>query len=72
MNNSDDVNDILHSSVGECQAKLFLISDYLERFKIKDMRIMSPIRDIERCVEMMAHVLHDSHPHYKGEGANFG
>jgi hypothetical protein len=51
---------VLSSSVCECQIKLSLISDYIERFKIQDVRILAPIHDIERCVDMMAHALHEN------------
>ena len=57
--NSDDVNMIIDSSVCECQIKLELLNDYLERFRIRDARITAPIKDIERCVDVMVHVLHD-------------
>ncbi len=49
---------VIHSSINECHVKLSLISDYLERFKIQDARIVAPIHDIERCVDLMQHVLH--------------
>lgn len=63
MINSDIAESVFNSSINECQAKLYLISDYFERFKIQDVRILAPIHDIERCVEMMAHALHEN-----GEG----
>ena len=58
MNNPDDA-EAFERTVSECQAKMELIDDYLERFKIKDMRIVAPIRDIERYVMVMAHLLHE-------------
>ena len=58
MIDPDMAENVLSSSVCECQIKLSLISDYLERFKIQDVRILAPIHDIERCVDMMAHALH--------------
>ena len=57
MFDNDMTETVLNSSVNECQAKLCLISDYLERFKIQDVRILAPIHDIERCVDMMGHAL---------------
>ena len=63
MIDSEATENVLHSSVNECHAKLSLISDYLERFKIQDVRILAPIHDIERCVDMMEHALH-----HDGEG----
>ena len=59
--NPEDVEKALESSVGECQTKLELVNDYLQRFKIKDSRILAPIYDIERCIHMMMHLLHDNH-----------
>ena len=53
-----DVDEILHGAVAECNAKLELITDYLERFKISDNRLVAPIHDIERCVDMMTHLMH--------------
>ena len=53
-----DVDEILHSAVSECNAKLEIITDYLARFKISDNRLVAPIHDIERCVDMMHHVMH--------------
>ena len=54
----DDMKEkAFHSLVCESHAKLSLITDYLERFKIEDVRIVAPIRDIERCVDMMGHAL---------------
>ena len=58
----DMAEKVLTSSIGECQTKLCLISDYLERFNIQDIRIVAPINDIERCVDMMAHALHKDEP----------
>ena len=57
MIDSEMTENVLHSSVNECHAKLCLILDYFERFKIKDVRILAPIHDIERCIDMMSHVL---------------
>lgn len=53
-----DIEEILHSAVDECHAKLEIVNDYLERFKISDNRLVAPIHDIERCVDMMYHVMH--------------
>ncbi len=62
MIDPDIAEKVLSSSVNECQAKLCLVADYLERFKIHDARIVAPINDIERCVDMMAHALHKDEP----------
>ena len=59
MIDSDIVEKVLNNSVNECQTKLCLISDYFDRFKIRDVRILAPIHDIERCVDMMSHALHE-------------
>jgi len=53
-----DIDEILHSAVSECHVKLEIITDYLERFKISDNRLVAPIHDIERCVDMMHHLMH--------------
>ncbi len=54
-----DIDEILHGAVAECNAKMELITDYLERFKIKDNRLVAPIHDIERCIEVMHHVMNE-------------
>ena len=59
-----DLDDILHSTVAECHAKMELITDYLERFKIVDNRLVAPIHDIERCIDVMHHMMHE---HGKGD-----
>ena len=48
---------LLHDSITECQIKLSLIDDYLERFQIEDARLLAPIKDIERCINMMHHTM---------------
>jgi len=58
MMNSDQLGKMLEGNVSECEAKLSLVNDYLERFKIQDLRIVAPIRDIERCVHIMIHLLY--------------
>lgn len=40
--NPEDFEKALESNVGECQTKLELVHDYLERFQIKDSRILAP------------------------------
>ena len=55
--NPEDLEKALESSVGECQTKLELVNDYLERFQIKDSRLLAPILDIERCVCAMVYLL---------------
>ena len=60
MLDSNAAENVLNSSVNECQVKLSLISDYFDRFKIQDVRILAPIHDIERCVDMMSHALHEN------------
>ena len=49
--------EMLHNSITECQVKLSLIDDYLERFQIEDVRLLAPIRDIQRCVSVMHHTM---------------
>lgn len=57
--NPEDIDQAIESSVGECHAKLQLVHDYLDRFQIKDNRILAPIMDIERCIHILLHLLHD-------------
>ena len=45
----DVIQEQLNNSINECQIKLSLIDDYLERFQIEDARLVAPIKDIERC-----------------------
>ena len=82
MMNSDELGKMLEGTVSECQAKMTLVNDYLDRFKIQDMRIVAPIRDIERCIDVMLHMLyghgldHDHHgsedDHHGSEHDNYG
>jgi len=70
MMNSDKLGELLEGTVSECDAKLSLVNDYLDRFKIQDMRIVAPIRDIERCIHVMLHMLNghgSEHDHYGSE-----
>ena len=53
----DVIQEQLNNSINECQVKLSLIDDYLERFQIEDARLVAPIKDIERCVAMMHHTM---------------
>ena len=55
---AEDIEQVIHGNVAECQAKLELVNDYLERFQIRDNRILAPIYDIERCIYTMVHFLH--------------
>ena len=55
--NSDELKNVLLSNIGECQTKLELINDYLERFQIRDSRITAPVFDIDRCISMMVHII---------------
>ena len=59
----EDLDKVLQSTVAECCIKLELITDYIERFKISDNRLVAPIHDIERCVDVMTHIME-----HKGEG----
>ena len=54
-----DLDDILHSTISECHVKMELITDYLKRFEIEDNRLVAPIHDIERCIDVMHHVMHE-------------
>ena len=56
---TSDENKIIESAVGECQVKLGLITDYLERFHITDPRITAPLFDVERCIGVIMHVIYD-------------
>ena len=57
--NEEEFHVILHSNICECETKLELIRDYLQRFQILDSRLVAPIFDVHRCVEIMMHVIHD-------------
>jgi len=57
--NNDEFHRILEMNVAECQTKLELINDYLERFRITDTRLRAPIFDVERCVGIITHLMHD-------------
>jgi len=52
-----DLQKILASTVAECFAKMEIITDYIERFKISDNRLVAPIHDIERCISVMNHIM---------------
>jgi len=59
--NSEHAHDmdqeLLHDSINECRVKLSLIDDYLERFQIEDVRLLAPIKDVQRCIAMMHHTM---------------
>ena len=55
MMGSEEVDEVVRSAVDERNAKLDIINNYLDRFKISDNRLVAPIHDIERCVETMHH-----------------
>ncbi len=57
--NDNEFHKFLEMNVAECQTKLELINDYLERFKITDARLRAPIFDVERCVGIITHLMHD-------------
>ncbi len=57
--NDNEFHKFLEMNVAECQTKLELINDYLERFKITDARLRAPVFDIERCVRIITHLMHD-------------
>ena len=38
--------EMLHSALNEGSIKMTLVHDYIERFDIKDMRLISPLVDI--------------------------
>jgi len=59
MMNSEELGKMLEGTISECEAKMSLVNDYLDRFKIQDMRIVAPVRDIERCIHVMLHMLYD-------------
>ena len=54
---------ILARQIDECEAKMELVQDYIERFKIKDIRIVAPILDIERCITFMAIIIDHEQGH---------
>jgi hypothetical protein len=59
--NSEHANDVdqelIHDSINECRVKLSLIDDYLERFQIEDVRLLAPIKDVQRCVAIQWDVM---------------
>ena len=56
MTNEEELKTIM-SAVMEATAKMALVHDYIERFKISDVRIIAPIQDIDRCVRVLDHIL---------------
>jgi len=54
---------ILERQIHECEAKIELVHDYIERFKIKDIRIVAPILDIDRCIHFMAIIVDHENGH---------
>ena len=68
---NSELKKVLQSTVCECESKISLINDYLERFKISDVRITAPIWDVERCVGVMKHILGD-HEHNSDESERAG
>ena len=67
MNNDKELKAIM-SVVAEATAKMTLIQDYIERFKISDVRILAPIQDVERCVCVLDHILNHKSPEDFGMG----
>jgi len=62
---------MIMSAVVEATAKMALIRDYIERFKISDVRIIAPIQDIDRCVCVLDHILnHNPTEDFGTEGAH--
>lgn len=57
--NDNEFHKFLEMNVAECQTKLELINDYLERFKITDARLRAPIFDVERSVVIITNLIHD-------------
>ena len=49
------MKEMLAENIGECDTKLELVNDYLQRFKITDPLLTSPIMDIERCISFLKH-----------------
>ena len=43
---SEDKMEMLHSALNEGSIKMTLVRDYVERFDIKDMRLVAPLVDI--------------------------
>ena len=63
MNQNDNHMNILRDSIGECKTKMELVNDYLNRFKISDIRLVAPLLDVERCLNVVLHILsHDDNP----------
>ena len=46
---SKDKMEMLHSALSEGSIKMTLVRDYVERFDIKDMRLVAPLADIS-CI----------------------
>ncbi len=67
MTNEEEMK-IIMSAVIEATAKMALIRDYIERFKISDVRILAPIEDIDRCVCVLDHILNHKSPEDFGMG----
>jgi len=66
--NSDEELKTIMSVVAEATAKMILIQDYVDRFKISDIRILAPIQDVERCVTVLDHILNHKSPEGFGMG----
>jgi len=54
---SDEQMKTILLVVGEVAAKMILIQDYIERFKISDVRLLAPLQDVDRCVSVLCHIL---------------
>ena len=70
MTNEEEMK-MMMSAVMEATTKMALIRDYIERFKISDVRILAPIQDIDRCVCVLDHILnHNPTEDFGAEGAH--
>ena len=70
MTNEEEMK-MMMSAVMEATTKMALIRDYIERFKISDVRILAPIQDIDRCVCVLDHILNHNPAEDFGEGGNY-
>ena len=68
MSKKEQIQSLL-SAISEAEAKMILVQDYLDRFKISDMRLLAPVHDIDRCI---SHVCHIISTHIFDDGDNKG
>lgn len=47
---SDKHLEAIFDAISEAEIKLMLVQDYLQRFQITDVRLVAPLKDIDRCI----------------------